>query len=260
MKFSADTISRTIANLQKHYASLFLTVIFFIGCAIIAFHFFSTFAIPESDYNFTGKTKTVSLAPGKPIIQYFTAKRSNLKQIRVVTGNWKNIQRNEYVLFELADATCESVIANEKMTLSAQKQGTYTVFSFPVIPDSAGKKFCFRATFVAQEPRTDGKPTLSATNDSSSQFTDRILIDSNKNKTYENQTLKLRPAYTNGNLFSDLHELLNRISQYKPAPLKGWLIIIFFFLFILGSSSFVVTSLFFSNSPNKIKSNNSSPE
>jgi len=226
---------RTLLKKLERYRSKILFTLFLFWYAWITAHFLSTFAIPESGYNFLGTTKTVSLAPGKPIIQYFTARQNNLKQIRVITGKWINIQPGEFVLFELADANCETVIASKKMTQSIRKQGTYTIFSFPIIPHSVGKQFCFRATLVAQEPRTKGKPTLAATNHPDPKLNDRVLVDTNKNKIYKGQTLKLRPAYTNGNLLLDTRELLDRLSQYKPAFLKGWPIGIIFLLVISGS-------------------------
>lgn len=219
----------------KQYQSKILFGLFLLGCTWVTAHFILSFAIPESGYNFLGTTKTISLAPGKPVIQHFTTRRDNLEQIRLVTGKWDNIQSGEYVLFELADAKCETVIASKRMTQSVQKQGAYTIFPFPIIPHSAGKQFCFRATFVAQEPRTKGKPTLTATNRPDTKFDDRVLVDTNKNKIYKGQTLKLRPAYTNGNLLLDTRELLDRLSQYKPPLLKGWPIGIIFLLIIFGS-------------------------
>ena len=229
-----NTIRTFLKKFEQHRSKILFTLFLF-GCAWITVHFLSIFAIPESEYNFLGTTKTVSLAPGKPVMQYFTARQNNLNQIRVVTGKWNNIQHDEFVLFELADANCETAIASKKMTQSVQKQGAYTIFSFPIIPHSAGKKFCFRATFVANEPRTKGKPALAATNNPDPKLNDRILVDTNKNKICEGQTLKLRPAYTNGSLLSNLHELLGRISQYKPALLKGWPIGTIFLLVIFGS-------------------------
>lgn len=207
---------------------------FALGMIGIFWTFFEDFGIGESGYNFLGKTKKVTLSPGEPVLQTFTARENNIHQIRIVLGN-ASIRRGEHIEFQLMDETCTKILAAIDFLEEPKKHGAYTIFPFPAIPDSKGKSYCFSTTYFANEKRKEDKPYISATEKPDPAFTDRMFYDSNKGKFYENQTLFFRPAYTRGSLYADLSNFLNRLSQYKPEFLKGWPILAIFLLLIIGS-------------------------
>lgn len=196
--------------------------------------FLTHFGLGESDYNFLGKTKKVTLAPGMPVFQTFTAKKDNLHQVRFVLGN-VSLRHGEHIDLALMDGACTQIIATGEFDTEPTKQGAYTVFSFPPIPTSRDTRYCFAATFFSDNSKKGEKPHLSATDIPDPIFSDRTLTDSNKGKTYDSHTLFLRPAYTKGSLQADLGSLLERLSQYKPEFLKGWPIVFLFIILLVGS-------------------------
>lgn len=221
-------------KLTEKHIRLALMIAFLSGMAAIFLVFLADFGLGESGYNFFGKTKKVTLSPGLPVSQTFTARENGLYQVRVVLGN-ASISRGEHIEFQLMDEACTKILATVDFPGEPRKQGAYTVFPFPAIPDSGGKRYCFAATYFADENRKGDKPYISATEKPDPTFADRVLYDSNKGKSYESQTLFLRPAYTEGLFHADLGKFLDRLSQYKPEFLKGWPIVAIFSLLVVGS-------------------------
>lgn len=211
-----------------------LFTLFLLGVIAIFGTFLASFDLGESGYNFLGKTKKVTLSPGAPVTQTFIAHENGLSQVRFVMGN-VHLSGNDSLEFRLMDEACQNTLAADTFYRRPQKQGTYTVFSFPELPDSQGKPYCFAAMYFSDESRKGEKPYLSAMDTPDPTFADRTLTDTNKNKVYPSQTLFLRPAYTSGTLTGDLWNLIERLSQYKPGFLKGWSIAILFTILIIGS-------------------------
>lgn len=211
---------------EKHF-NIFLSAIFIVGFSMIICIFIDNFGLQESGYNFLGKTKKITLDVNRPVTQTFLAKKDGLNQVRVTIGN-SNIQKNERILFELKDASCAYMIASETLDTRTTDLNNYYPFKFPAIQDSLGKMYCFKATFYSDTDRRGDKPYFSATQDPDPIFSDRIITDANKEKSYPSQTIFLRPAYTTGSIASDIDIFTNRFSpQYKPWFFKsGWLIAI----------------------------------
>lgn len=226
-------MKKYIELIQKHEKRI-LFAVFLCGIVGIFWTFLASFGLGESGYNFLGKTKKVTLSPGAPVTQTFTAHENNMHQIRVVLGR-ADIKRGEYIEFRLLDEACQESFSTETFHSEPQLQGVYTPFSFPAIAESQDKKYCFSATYFSEENRKGEKPYLSATDVPDPIFSDRILTDTNKNKVYPSQTLFLRPAYTSESLTGDLSRLVDRLSQYKPMFLKGGSIVILFTILIIGS-------------------------
>ncbi len=223
-----------IPAVTKKYETMILTTAFLIGLAVIFGTFFADFGLGESGYNFIGKTKKITLSPGEPVTQTFTAHDNGLYQLRIVLGN-TDLQQDESIALRLLDGACRETIATD-FRRESRKQGAYTVFSFPVLSDSRDKQYCFSATYDSPENRKGDKPYLSAIDEPDIAFADRTLTDSGKGRTYPSQSLFLRPAYTQGNTLDDIWELENRLSQYKPAFVKGSMLALgtFSVLFSLG--------------------------
>lgn len=199
----------------EKYETVILSTIFLAGMIGIFWTFLADFGLAESEYNFLGKTKKVTLSPGTPITQTFTAHQNNLFQIRFVLGK-ADINRSEHFEFRLMDESCRETLALETLSSEPRSQGAYTVFAFPAIADSENKQYCLSITSFSDENRKGDKPYLSATDNPNPVFSDRTLTDTNKNRVYPSQTLFLRPAYTDGSLSNDLSGFTGRLAQYKP--------------------------------------------
>lgn len=228
---------KKIVELIKKYEREILFSVFLLGLVGIFLTFLVDFGLGESGYNFVGKTKKITLSPGRPITQTFTAHAPGLHQLRVVLGK-SDIRWNESIEFQLMDEACTEAIATTIFTREPRQQGAYTVFSFPPQLASEGRRYCFAATYHAAEDRKGEKPYLSAIDEPEEVFADRTLTDSNKNKIYPSQTLFLRPAYTTGSLRDDIRQLEDRLSQSKPAFVKGSML-------AFGISGFLLATLFF---------------
>ncbi len=232
-----------ILKTSNKYENTFLFSVFLFGIAGIFLTFLLSFGLGESGYNFLHKTKKVTLSPGAPVTQTFTSHANNLHQVRFVLGNG-SIKSGESIELQLLNSTCQETLATQTLHTEPTKQGVYTVFSFSPLPDSLNQSYCFSATYISDENRKGDKPYLSATDEPSAAFSDRILTDTNKNKVYPGQTLFLRPAYTSGNISSDLWNLVERLTQYKPSFFQGWSLIILFLTLIVGSIALAYTLLF----------------
>jgi hypothetical protein len=134
-----------ILEMTKKYEKEILFAIFLFGIVAIFWTFLSSFGLGESGYNFLGKTKKVTLSPGAPVTQTFTAHENNLHQVRVVMGK-VNIQNDDYIEFRLMNEDCGQTIATSDFHRKPSEQGAYTVFSFPPLADSQNKRYCFAAT------------------------------------------------------------------------------------------------------------------
>ncbi len=235
-----------ILEITKKYEKGILFTFFVFGIIGIFWTFLADFGLGESDYNFLGKTKKVTLSPGAPVTQTFIAHENNMHQIRVVLGRG-DIKRGEQIEFRLMNEICEETLATKIFHSEPRSQGVYTVFDFPAITNSKDRTFCFSATYFSDENRKGEKPYLSATDISDPLFSDRTLTDTNKNRAYPGQTLFLRPAYTSGSLSGDLSNLVNRLSQYKPVFLKGWTIVALFTILLIGSIALAYKIVFIKN-------------
>lgn len=226
-------MKKIIDIVEKHQAKILFSL-FLLGIVGIFSTFLVSFGLGESSYNFLGKTKKVTLSPGAPVTQTFTAHENNLFQVRFVLGN-VDMKHNDHLEFRLMDEACRDTIETKQWNSRPTEQGTYTIFTFSPVINSRDRTYCFSATYYSDENRKGEKPYLSATDISDPLFSDRTLTDTNKNKVYPSQTLFLRPAYTSGSLSGDLSHLVDRLSQYKPEFLKGSTIIILFMILIIGS-------------------------
>lgn len=211
----------------------FLTILI-VGLLWIFGSFFAHLSFPDSSYNFLGTTNKVKLDSGKPVTQTFEAKEGNLNQIKIVVGN-ADLWLTEEIVFELADASCETTIARDTMTMFTPESHIYYHFNFPTLPDSAGQTYCFKATYFSRFDRGSDRPYLGAS--AGDQFSGWSYTNEGNNRTYENRTLQMRPGYSAGGFLGDLGQLNDRISQYKPEFLKGSALTLIFCAFIVGTIS-----------------------
>ncbi len=206
---------------------------FFVGGLLWIFgSFFANLSFPDSSYRFLGSTKQAKLDSGKPITQIFTGEENNLNQIKIIIGDL-DLQPMEKIVLELAEASCETTLARDTLTFLTPKPHIYYHFNFSPLPDSAGQTYCFKVTYFSPFDRGSDRPYLGASE--GEQFAGWSYTNEGNNRTYENRTLQMRPSYGSGNFLGDLGRLNDRISQYKPAFLKGPVLTLIFCAFIVST-------------------------
>lgn len=203
--------------------------------------FFANLSFPDSSYTFPGRTHQVKLDPEKPVTQTFIAKENNLNQIKIVLGN-SDLEFREKIVFELADATCEKILAQSTYHSYDLSPSTYYHFTFPPLTHSFGQTYCFKTTYYSLVNRKGDRPYLGASK--GEQFLGWSYTNIGSYLIYENRTLQMRPAYGTGSFLGDLGQLNNRLSQYKPEFLKGTSLTLIFSLFFIGTLGLVYLLVF----------------
>ncbi len=194
--------------------------------------FLNHLSFPDSSYHFLGTTNRAKFDPGKPITQVFQAKENNLDQIKIIIGDLDHLRPMEKIVLELAEASCETTIAKDTLTFLTPNPHIYYHFNFPVITDSAGQMYCFKATYFSPFDRGSDRPYLGASEGEA--FVGQSYFNESNYRVYENRTLQMRPAYTAGSLLGDLSRLNDRMSQYKPSFFKGSALTLIFSSFIVS--------------------------
>ncbi|MEK7494920.1 MAG: hypothetical protein AAB615_03560 [Patescibacteria group bacterium] len=219
--------------LKIHFTPLFLLIGFCIGIFLITFFFFEKLAFPDSEYNFLGETDQIKLEKESPLTQKFTASENNLSQVKILIEKLRLLPGEE-ILLSLADHSCQTVLVKKSITFLTPEPHTYYRFNFPSIPDSQGKEYCLRITYLSPYDRkSKERPVLEAS--SEEQFLGKSFFNEGKGKLYQDRTLKMHPAYSNDSFLGNLQELTDRISQYKAPLFKGAGLVILFGIFFLGA-------------------------
>lgn len=218
----------TLLSLSTAQKTLILAV--FIGFGCIGISFISHLPLGDASLNFTGKKDRERLGNEKPVAQIFTPHQNGLSSIKYHLGNL-HLLPGERLLFELRDAECQNVIKEATARPIIWTSPIYTRFDFARIPDSQGKTYCAVILYESPYDRSsDSRPFINTSEKEGSRYT---LLD--KQKTQENETLHLRPAYSSGSVTKDLWSLTERMSQYKPDIIKGLPLLILVSLVFLGS-------------------------
>jgi len=214
--------------------SRFWKIILSISAALLFFLVFAglveRWAFPDTSWDLSGNGEKVEIKPGYPIMQKFEAGRNDLSRIRILFGRSYNKDAGEIYL-KLADGSCLNAVEEKTLKRSSIKSEGYYDFKFSNIPDSKNRKFCLSIEFKPKnEKHKDLNVFLSSVTVSGSQLIDTSNKDEGETK---NGALAMRPAYEGDGLWSNIKELNQRISQYKPWFLKGVYLYAIFFLFIL---------------------------
>lgn len=196
----------------------FLLGLLSIGVVLIFSGLFSRLSFPDSSYNFLGKDKRVELEPGKNVTQTFVARRDGLDRIKIMIGDLDTLGYRDSVSLALAERDCETLIATATITMLAPEPKIYSSFDFNRIEHSAGQTYCLKISYTAAE-RPKKRPYLAASEGTS--FTDTAYFDEAKSRTYAGRSLQMRPSYSHASSWDNLRELEQRLSQYKPAFMKG---------------------------------------
>jgi hypothetical protein len=231
------TVFRKPIQVESLLAAVFIAGLLWIFGSLAA-----NISFPESDYNFLGESKKVKLDPGQPVFQTFTAIDNNLNQIKIIVGN-QELKWGEKIVFELQDESCATTLASDTLTPLTPDSHIYYRFNFPAQANSQGRQYCFKATYFSPRDRGNERPYLAATEEE--QFRDHSYTNMGNGRTYEGRTLKMRPAYGTGSLWSDLERLNARLSQYKPWFFKETWLTSLTILTVLGSILLTALLLFF---------------
>lgn len=182
--------------------------------------------------------------------QTFVAQRSGLSGVNILFGG-SSIKEGGTLSFAILDEHCKATLREEKRFTRTLNADNSTDFSFSPLSDSAGKTFCFKTNFTPE--KGSKKAAIFIIPNTLPQ--EKLSLSINGESRPE-KSLALRPVYRNTNLFADLAELNDRISQYKPWFLKDAFLGTFTFLSIGLSFGFLLTVIASSKeSSQKIDSN-----
>jgi hypothetical protein len=162
-----------------------------------------------------GKDEKVKIKNGTQIVQKFTADRNGLARIEVLFGS-SNLDQGATLTMKIYDETCSGLIRESSFFSPSIGSDNTEDFVFSKIPDSKNKTFCLNLSF---SPVINSKSTTVFAVSNSMSQNKSLMIDG---QNFSGQSLSMRPAYKNNNLWGDLTELNQRISQYKPWFLKHY--------------------------------------
>lgn len=206
--------------MKKRYAPFFLLC----SATALGLLFFSErLLFPDSTIKFLGESKRVELTPGKPVTQVFTISKEQLSGFQLFMGD-TDLALGESLEFTLLDPTCSTEIKKMTRTAFALPLTRELRFTFDPIEDSAGKSYCLSIRFDQGLSKRTERPFIRVTEDPS--FESLSYTDRNKNKTYIGRSLQVRPLYSEPGYAHRLQQLENRLSQYKPVLLKGYVLTI----------------------------------
>lgn len=119
---------------------------------------------------------------------------------------------------KLMDENCLVTLREEKLSNKKLDSDDPFLFSFDKIEESKNKIFCISVAFISNTGNKKAKVYLIKNPPPSS----ISLYSSSQQSEIENKALSMRPVYVNNNLWQDISELDQRISQYKPFFLKKY--------------------------------------
>jgi len=205
-------------------------IIIFLLTAFVFGKFIFSLNFPDAGYLLsTDKDFVLKVAPKNSVSQKFSSARDGLTKIDFLLRNFET-SSGDQVLMKLADENCSKILAEGNIEKSFLSAGSLYEFSFPRINNSANETFCLIATF---EPKKKTKAVeFFLKNDSQ----DGFLI----NNSSAQQSLSMRPVYTNTYWWQNLRELDQRLSQYKPWFLKQYYLAAIAILFVALSIATIV--------------------
>lgn len=213
--------------------TLFLTAI----AGVSVFAFLNQLHFPDSSRNFLGDTKRAELSTNGPITQVFQAKENGLEGLQVFMGD-TDLGFGERIDFALLDASCRTIIRQASRNMFSLPAIRDIRFVFPPLLSSANTAYCLSIEYHPGFMKKKERPYIRVAEDEQSESLS--YTDHGKEKTYAGRTLEIRPLYApdTGSLSARIKELENRLSQYKPAFIKGSML-------ALGASGSLLAIVFF---------------
>ena len=162
------------------------------------------------------------------IIQKFEADRNGLTRIKILFGN-SDVSPGGTFNFKIYDENCQDIIREKNLEITSLGSGNTVDFVFPKISDSKNKIFCLKLSYAQKKGGKKANVFINENRMAQNKF----FSINGEEKT--GQSLSMRPAYRNENLWQDSVELNQRMSQYKPFFLKHYFLSIIIFGFIILS-------------------------
>lgn len=194
--------------------------------------FFNILSFPDPEI-ILEKGEIISLQPNFSLTQTFLAKRNNLTKIEFMLRK-PGPKDNDIVKIEIADENCSKTIYQGTLEESFLASDNLYDFQFSKIPDSIGKTYCLKATFIPGHTDSQSIKFFMTENQDP-----KFILKDNSGAEIKNQSLSMRLAYRNDTLSQDMSELSQRISQYKPWFLKHFYLNTIAILFVVLSIGLV---------------------
>lgn len=188
----------------------------------LSLSFLHILAFPDPTWSLS-KGERVNLPPHASLTQTFTANRTNLRRVEILFGKF-TLQEEDWLTLELRDGACSTLLAQTKFARrSFDSEHTYA-FVFDRIPDSRDQTYCLTILFTSDRSVEKTKAPRLFT-DLSAQAPPYAITEKDS-VTPGNSPIAIRPGYVNASFVATLDELVDRISQYKPAFLKDGILIV----------------------------------
>ncbi len=215
--------------------------VFLVMMSGIGLVFFSNLSFPDARLNFLGESKRAELTSGAALTQVILIEQDRLKGFQIFMGD-TDLAFGERLDFTLLDPTCHKVLARSRRTFFSWPVIRAIHFTFNPIRESAGQAYCLSIEYRDGLMKRKERPYIRVTENEDFQVS--VYTDNSKNKTYIGRTLQVRPLYTAATFSERIGELENRLSQYKPAFMKGSMLILgsggvlvgLVFLWVLGAT------------------------
>ena len=205
---------------------LVLSLIFFGLLSLIFFDLEKNLSFPDQNWSLEkGEKAKIS----SEIVQKFQADRDGLTRIKILFGS-SDVAPGGKFDFKIYQENCQDIVRKTTLEITSLDSENTTDFIFSKIKNSKNKIFCFKLSYTQKK---GGKKTNVFINENSMEQNKFLSVNGEEKK---DQSLAMRPAYRNENIFQDFIELNQRISQYKPFFLKHyflWFIIIGFIILSL---------------------------
>lgn len=204
------------SKLSKIYFFVLVGVLLF----FVFFKFFKSLTFADTSW-ILEKGEKIGIMPGESFSQVFHVDRDGLSKIRILFGK-SYLKSGGEIKISLKDENCEGVIREKTIARRKIQSDGYYDFTFPKLKDSSDKNYCLTIGFFS-EKNISKKLFVFLSKNVSPQSIYAVIPKSEKNQErVEKQSLAMRPAYKNANLWQDLSELNQRISQYKPWYFKHY--------------------------------------
>jgi hypothetical protein len=194
--------------------------------AAVFYFMFSAWTFPDETWPME-KGEKIKL--DEAVTWKFEADKNGLDQIAVLFGGSK-VKGTEKISLDIFDDSCANLIRQTSVDVDSLDADNSQNFKFKRIPDSSEKTYCLKMDYS----KSNGSKKAAV-----------FLIDNplaaNKylnlnGQEFQGRSIAFRPAYINGNIFKNISELNQRVSQYKPWFLKHY------FLYFIGFG-FIILSL-----------------
>lgn len=224
-------------RLRELAASVLLLslAVFLIGRFLIELSF------TDSSLYFLDKER-VFLAEDSLLTQRFTATKDGFTAIGIPLDKSSLRPPKGTLTISLKDGTCQRILASEEINLLHIFYSQIPKVTFPTIPQSKGKTYCFEAAYALDETYNREGEFINLWRSPSPQFSS--LYYSDNAEIAKGYSLLFKPYYDEPTLALSLTLLNQRLSQYKPEPLKGKSIPLLAGFTFLSSYALVIVLLY----------------